>query len=94
MGKPRKMITAQKAAMTLKRVRMASGFSGGGRRGVGVVVVIVWSETVWGDVWGSFLAVMATCLRGSGGWRVGDGLEMELRCGSQGGVAPPVGRSS
>lgn len=46
MGKPKNMITAQKAAMTLKRVRMASGFSGGGRRAVGVAVLMVWSETV------------------------------------------------
>lgn len=67
MGKPRKIITAQKAIITLDLVHIASGFSGGGTRCALVlelisVVVVVRSDGVEEfseDPRSSFLVVMS-----------------------------------
>ena len=51
-------MTAQKAAMTLKRVRAASGFSGDGAALAGVEGVMVVSTAVFSDPESSCLLVM------------------------------------
>jgi len=54
IGNPRNRITAQNAATTLNRVRIALGFSGGGKLDAEAVEVKVVCE----DPWSSYFSLM------------------------------------
>ena len=59
MGNPKKMITAQKAAITRSRVWMASEVSGGGTRALDLGIELA---EAFGDAWSPFVLVMlGTC---------------------------------
>lgn len=69
-------MTAQKAAMTLKRVRAASGFSGDGAAFAGVEGVMVASTAVFSDPESSCLLVMTrACFSQSVGYYLAGWLE-------------------